>query len=532
MPNAGQGTGNRLWTAAYVSLAQVYAWTGGTCDDALTPGKLAVYPGSPTTLQGPGAMLSAMAKRLDQDVTVLIDADVLPTWGMEEAPARDAAPGQAHPLLRDLHSHGWQVKGGRARAWMTCQFGHGDSPRIVRLGLVGWMDPDRLADVGVCPKDPIATMVTHGEVRARVGAPLHSSPGVTGSVSLRKDTSLMGSRYGKHYERVAWWPDNWHRCEPATRPRFDLPSWHREATPSEQAAAVWALDQRCASLRGAASVEVARDKLTYRLGPLDGYEGEPGWYLLNVNQLKACRHLWDGLPDPWAGCAPGHVEWQRWAPHPIVELIMVDLAGAGGIPEEALAGLIEEAWTSKRRERLQPWAKRISEARYSAPPLDEASGLDVSDIVQSVYQWTWTQLGTLKGDTQRPDWTDAVLAQLFKLMWLDALKLKQAGRAPLRFGRDTLWIPAPLDEAAQPLPKLNAHGGPLGGWKALGGSPVPHEVYSAARDGAWWREETRAALRQRRSESRHDRFKPGGRSGRSKLGRAADARPGELDLGE
>jgi hypothetical protein len=531
MPNAGQGTGNRPWTVAYISLAQVYAWTGGTCDDVLAPGQLVSYPGSPTTLQGPGVMLTAVAKRLDNDVTVLIDPDVLPVWDMTEAPARDAAPGQAHPMLRDLHSHGWQVKGGRARAWMTCQLGQGDAPRIVRLGLVGWMDPERLPDVGIDPKDPIATVLTHGEVRARVGAPLHASPGVTGSVSLRKNTDLMGKRYGKHYDRVTWWPDNWHRCEPANRPRFDLPNWHREANESERAAAVWALDQRCASLRGAASVEVARDKLTFRPGPLDSYEGEPGWYLLNVNQLRECRHLWDGLPDPWAGCAPGHAEWQRWCPHPIAELIMVDLAGQGGIPDEALAGLIEEAWTSKRRERLQPWAKRISEARYSAAS-DPDTELDIPGIVQSVYQWTWTQLATLKGDTQRPDWYDAVMGQLFKLMWLDALKLKQAGRAPLRFGRDTLWIPAPPDEATQPLPKLNAHGGPLGGWKPLGGGLVPFATYSAAKDGSWWREEARAQLRERRAESRHDRYQPGGRSGKSKLGRATDARPGQLDLGE
>jgi hypothetical protein len=526
----------KCWPVVWLGLDQVYAYEGGMMNAQLNPGWCVTYPQVPDAIEaGIGTVIDRLAngprKRFDHDAVILIGPDLAAHWQLGDAPrAEKAGDPRRHPLTDEIYNcsryhgklsytatHGPDGKitsyNGPARAWITVTQGSGLAERHIRLGMVSWMDKDEAAEVGVYTEDPEWTVQTGGAARALLGAPLCQSTGMTGVLSLRADPRMMAIKSGRKVERVDWWPDNWDQLpRPAALQKVELGYTHkREATPAERRSHVMALDMRRACLRGATGIEVARTKL-YPQGPLEHFAGRPGYYRIDTRPLAAHRAAWHGMPDPWQGCPQGYAPHERWMPHTLLELFY-DLARPDEktnrpavIAPEALIGIIEEAWTSHKVERLGPWASDLSAMIDTCAASETTAHL--AEILGRVKDHWPTQLGTLVGITQRPDHRDATHASASRKAWLEIFLLQlRTPHLPLQWDRDTVWIPVEPGQLS-PLPLEGPHGGPLGGWRVLGEGAVPYEVYAASREGRWWDEEVRRERRAVRDEARVLKYQP------------------------
>lgn len=518
------------WPIVWLGLDKVYAYEGGMMNAQINPGFCFTYPQVDAIAQGPGPTIDRLARnRLPADAVVLIGPDLAAYWQLGDAPRADQeGDPRRHWLTDDIQNHSryrgmlsytattgpnGKIKSydGPARPWISLQHGDGLATRMIRLGMVSWMKPEDAAEVGVYIDDPEWSVQTGGAVRALTGAPLCQSPGMSAVLSLRAEPRFMATKSGRKVDRVDWWPDNWGQI-PATRGAVQLGYKHkREATPAEQRAHVMALDMRRASLRGASGIEVARTKL-YPQGPLADFAGRPGYYRIDTRPLAAHRAAWHGLPDPWAGCTTGFADFERWMPHTLVELLYAlgrpdPVTGRPAvIAPEAYAGIIEEAWTSHKTERLGVWASDLSKMIDTCAASETTAHL--ADILSHMKDHVWTQVGTLVGITQRPDIRDATHGSTSAKAWLDAYRLSQATpHLPLQWERDTLWVPVEPGQLS-PLPLEGPHGGPLGGWRVMGGGAVPYEVYAASRSGCWWLDEAKRERHAAREDTRVDRYRP------------------------
>lgn len=173
------------------------------------------------------------------------------------------------------------------------------------------------------------------------------------------------------------------------------------------------LDRSGAFVAAASSVEVAHGALQHT-GPLEQFEGRPGYYLLDV-------HPWaeqDVLPHPLSGF--GSRQEQVWVPAPTVALLR-SLERQQRWPDVTVL----DSYTAAPV-RLRDWATFVNQLRASAI---EEFGRD-SDEYGAVKDAYGQALSLMLGSpaehgtgrewrcrAQRPDWTHHIQAQASATLW-------------------------------------------------------------------------------------------------------------------
>lgn len=203
---------------------------------------------------------------------------------------------------------------------------------------------------------------------------------------------------------------------------------------------VVSLDRSGAYIAAASSVTVAHGPLTHT-GPLDRFDGRPGYYLVDVHPW----HEEESLPHPLGR----PIKDQLWVPHPTVALL-VDLADAGRWPDVTIL----DSYTGDPC-RLKDWAQHINALRTHAitgygRDSDQASAVKESyGMAFSMMLGSWNEAGTgrvWKCKARRPDWTHSIYAQSSATLYRWADDIRQMVPADLRpvglKNVDELVIPA------------------------------------------------------------------------------------------
>ena len=200
-------------------------------------------------------------------------------------------------------------------------------------------------------------------------------------------------------------------------------------------------ESSCSTVAGAvaSSATVAHGPLTHT-GPLDEFEGLPGYYLIPVYPWREG----DSLPNP-LGHATGD---EVWVPAPTVTRL-AELVDAGRWPDVAIL----DSYTGPGA-RLTDWTRYVNALRAHAIRTYGRDSDQYAEVKIAFGQAMSLMLGSddpgrgrsWKCKAQRPDWTHTIQAQASAMLhrWADRCRQVAPEHAPVMLRNvDELVVPTP-----------------------------------------------------------------------------------------